>query len=60
MTSRTAISKTTGIHRPQVSAILNGARGCSLSYGIVLARVLGISIQRLDRDLGVARDRHKR
>ena len=53
--SRTFISEVTGIRRPAVSAVLNGTRGISLSGGVVLARVLGISPERLERDLRALR-----
>lgn len=57
--SRTFISQVTGIPRPTISAILNGRRGCSLSKGLCLAGALGISTERLERDLKVVRARRK-
>ena len=40
--------------RPAISGILSGKRGCSLTTGIYLARALGVSVERLERDLRTA------
>ena len=57
--SRVYLSQMTGIHRPNISAILNGQRDCSREMAKRLARVIGITLDRLDRDLeGIQKAMH--
>lgn len=56
-TSRTWIAEITGISRATVSRVLNGSRRCPPRLTMYLARVLGISVEHLERDLRVAQGR---
>lgn len=58
-TCRNLLSQLTGIGFRSISRILNGSQGCSLSLAGPLARALGISVSRLEKDLRVQRDLQK-